>query len=163
MIGQARGETPQAGRREPLNESEHAARAGYPRCGLPRRLAAMAYDAVIVTGLLLIAAAAASPLDAGNQQALRDPAFTLYLLAVWFVYLALCWMRGGMTLGMRAWNVVLLADGGRPGWSRCAVRFAVSLLSAAALGAGFLWSLADPQRRCWHDIVSRTGLYRRVR
>lgn len=132
------------------------------RCGLARRLAAIGYDTVIVIGLLLIATAAASPFDAGNQQALRDPLFTLYLLAVWFIYLALCWKRGGMTVGMRAWKIVLLGDRGEPGWLDCSVRFAVSLVSAVTLGAGFWWSLTDPQRRCWHDIASGTGLYLRA-
>ena len=38
--------------------------------------------------------------------------------------------------------------------------FLLSLLSAALAGTGFLWSLFDPQKRCWHDRLSRTGLYR---
>jgi uncharacterized RDD family membrane protein YckC len=131
------------------------------RCGLPRRLLVMGYDAIIVTGLLLIATALVSPLDQGNQRALRDLEFTLYLAAVWFAYLAICWQRG-MTLGMRAWGVVLRSDEGVPpaGWRTCLLRYGVSLLSAACLGLGFAWSLFDAQRRCWHDMASRTGLYR---
>ena len=37
--------------------------------------------------------------------ALKDWAYTLYLLVVWFLYLAWCWRKGGMTVGMRAWRV----------------------------------------------------------
>jgi hypothetical protein len=39
-------------------------------------------------------------------------------------------------------------------------RFLLSLLSAAALGMGFLWSLLDRQQRCWHDRLSGTRLFR---
>lgn len=131
------------------------------RCGLVRRLLVMGYDAVIVVGLLLIAAAVASPLDRGNQQALRDPIFTLYLLTVWFAYLAWCWQHGGMTMGMRAWGVRLQATGRRQLDLRTSLlRFGVSLLSAACLGLGFAWSAWDPERRCWHDRASGTGLFR---
>jgi uncharacterized RDD family membrane protein YckC len=131
------------------------------RCGLFRRLAAISYDSIVVLGLLLIAAAVASPFDQGNQQAFRDPFFTLYLFAVGFFYLAVCWMNGGMTLGMRAWKLLLIADNDhRIGWKLCAVRFTAALISTALLGAGFAWSLFDPQKRCWHDIASRSGLYR---
>lgn len=135
--------------------------AGATRCGIVRRLLVMIYDTVIVVGLLLIAAAVASPFDHGNQQALRDPVFTLYLVAVWFAYLAWCWQHGGMTLGMRAWGVRLCATGLRDVTVLTSVlRFGVSLLSAACLGLGFAWSLLDDQRRCWHDRASGTGLFR---
>lgn len=131
------------------------------RCGLGRRLLIMGYDAVIVVGLLLIATALASPLDRGNQQALRDPIFTLYLLTVWFAYLAWCWQRGGMTLGMRAWGVRLQTTGRYSvGLRTSLLRFVVSLVSATCLGLGFAWSLWDLERRCWHDRASGTGLFR---
>ncbi len=84
----------------------------YPRCGLPRRLMAIIYDTIIVVGLLLIAAAIASPFDEGNQQAFRDPFFSLYLLAIWFFYLSLCWIHGVMTFGMRSLSFILFADKG---------------------------------------------------
>lgn len=131
------------------------------RCGLARRMGAILYDSLIVTGLLLIAAAAASPFDQGNQQALRDPVFTLYLIFVWYLYLSLCWKYLGMTVGMRAWRLRIISDDQETvTWKSSAIRFAVSLLSASCAGLGFLWSLFDPEKRCWHDRLSRTGLYR---
>jgi len=130
------------------------------RCSLSRRLGAIVYDALIVTGLLLIAAAVASPLDQGNQQAFRDPLFTFYLFVVWFLYLGLCWIYGGMTVGMRAWRVVVMDDkGGKITWGASLLRFVTALLSFGSLGLGFAWSWLDPDKRCWHDMVSGTGLY----
>ena len=129
-------------------------------CSLWRRLLAMLYDAVAVTALLMAATALAMALGFRELSATRDPLFALYLLAVWFGYLGWCWRRGGMTLGMRAWRLRLEnAEGGRPGWGRCLLRFLASLLSAAAGGTGFLWSLADPSNRCLHDLLSRTRLH----
>lgn len=128
-------------------------------CGLPRRLLAIAYDGLIVVALLMLAALVALPVTQGERQALRDPGYTLYLAVAWFAYLSLCWRSAGATVGMRAWRIRLRTeDGGPPGWGRCAVRFLVGLVSAAAVGLGFFWSLGDPRRRGWHDRASGTCL-----
>lgn len=130
-------------------------------CRLIRRLAAILYDATIVLALMMLAALLAMILGAGQRTALRDPGFTLYLLFVWYLYIAWCWHQGGMTIGMRAWRIRIEDDLGRkPSWGRTIVRFLASLLSAALLGAGFAWSLVDPKKRTWHDMISRTRLVR---
>jgi uncharacterized RDD family membrane protein YckC len=121
----------------------------------------MAYDTVAVIALLMLATALLMAVGFRELSPLRDPGYAAVLLLTWFAYLAWCWHRGGMTLGMRAWRVrIEQADSGRPGWGACGVRFLASLLSAGAAGLGFLWSLFDPQRRCWHDILSKTRLVR---
>lgn len=128
-------------------------------CGLLRRLMIIVYDLVIVMALLMLAAAMALLAQVGDKIAFRDLGYTAYLLAVWYAYLAWCWHKGGLTLGMRAWSVRIIDDSGNPpGWAHCTVRFLCSILSAAALGAGFLWSLFEKDKRCWHDIVSGTRL-----
>ena len=132
-----------------------------PPCGLPRRLAIMVYDALVIVALLMFATALALLAGFDEVTAGKDLWFTLYLAAVWFLYLAGFWRHGGMTVGMRAWRVVIVDDAGRrPGWWRCLLRFVVSWLSAALAGAGFLWSLFEPRRRTWHDLASRTRLLR---
>jgi len=130
-------------------------------CSLWRRLLVMAYDTVAVIALMMAATALAMLIGFRELDALRQPLYTLYLSAVWFFYLGWCWHRGGMTLGMRAWRVRIAArDGKLPGWRQCLVRFLCSLLSAASIGAGFLWSLFDSEKRCWHDRLSGTFLCR---
>ena len=130
------------------------------RCSLPRRLAAMIYDALIVIGLLIIAGAFASLVGAGKYQAFRDPTFTAYLIIVWFFYFALLWRSGGMTVGMRAWRVKIVPDeGDHLTWKACLTRFVTAFFSTAVLGLGLFWSFFEPQKRCWHDLTSRTGLY----
>lgn len=141
----------------PLPEEQ---RAPVP-CGLGRRLLAMAYDAVAVVALLMLATAGAMLAGFREVTALRDPAYTLYLGLVWFLYFGLSWHRGGLTLGMRAWRIRIATEAGDlPGWGRCLVRFLAAFLSAAAAGAGFLWSLLDARKRTWHDLLSRTRLHR---
>jgi uncharacterized RDD family membrane protein YckC len=130
-------------------------------CGLPRRLLAMLYDALAVVALLLLATGVALLAGSGQVTAGHDLWFTLYLLGVWFIYLAISWRRG-MTVGMRAWRVTIQnRDGAPPGWGQCILRFAVALVSAGLLGLGFWWSLFDDHKRCWHDMASNTCLLRR--
>jgi uncharacterized RDD family membrane protein YckC len=128
---------------------------------LVRRLAAILYDATIVFALLMLAALLAMLIGVGQKTAFRDPGFTLYLLSVWYVYIAWCWHQGGMTVGMRAWRIRIEDElGDKPSWGRTIVRFLASLLSAGLLGAGFLWSLVDSRKRTLHDIISGTCLVR---
>lgn len=130
-------------------------------CKLVRRLAAILYDATIVLALVMLAALVAMLLGMGKKTAFRDIGFTLYLLSVWYLYLAWCWHRGGMTVGMRAWRIRIESDSGQnPTWWQTIVRFLASLLSAALFGAGFLWSLVDSRNRTWHDLLSGTRLLR---
>lgn len=119
----------------------------------------MVYDGLVITGLLLIAAAVALPVTGDRVQAGRDMLYTLYLLAVWFAYLGWCWSRAGQTIGMKAWRVRLAPLPGKPfTLGRALVRFAVSLVSAASLGAGFLHALLRRDRATWHDLASNTRL-----
>jgi uncharacterized RDD family membrane protein YckC len=130
-------------------------------CGLLRRLAVILYDSAIVLALLMLATLFAMLVGLGQKTALKDPGFTLYLLIIWYLYLTWCWHKGGMTVGMRAWRVrIENSNGLNPGWGKATVRFLASLVSAAALGIGFLWSLGDSRKRTWHDILSGTRLVR---
>jgi uncharacterized RDD family membrane protein YckC len=96
-----------------------------------------------------------------GQTALMDPVYTFYLFLVWFIYIAGCWHTGGMTVGMRAWRVRIKNEhGNHPDWKKSSIRFFAAWLSAAAAGAGFLWSVTDRDKRCWHDILSGTRLVR---
>lgn len=130
-------------------------------CSLPRRLLVMAYDAVILLGLLMVGSAMALPFGEAEKIALQDFWFTLWLIIVCFAYLGGCWHHGGMTVGMRAWRVNLISsDGGSISWPRCLLRFLLGSFSLAAFGLGFVWALFDLQKRGWHDIAAHTVMIR---
>ncbi len=133
-----------------------------PPCGLLRRGMIMLYDLMPAIAIVFIAAIIALPVTGDTVRLGLDPFYTVYILGAWFLYLGLCWTQSGQTLGMRAWKTEIVdGQGRRPGWRTSLIRFAASLLSAAALGLGFWISLFREDRACWHDLVSHTRLQRR--
>ncbi len=132
--------------------------------GLPRRLAAAAYDALLLFGILFAATLLVLPFTGGQAIRPGNLLFAAYLLAVGFLFFGWFWTHGGQTLGMRAWRIELVSeDGTRVGWRQCLVRCAAALISWAALGLGFWWALWDPRGLTWHDRASRTRLVYRER
>jgi uncharacterized RDD family membrane protein YckC len=129
-----------------------------------RRLAAASYDALVVAALWFIATAVAMPLSRGAitpDHPLAELIYRLYILAVGFLFFGGFWVRNGQTLGMLAWRVKLVRDGGGSvSWTQALIRYLAAYLSWAALGFGFWWSLWDPQRKTWHDRLSGTRLVR---
>lgn len=128
------------------------------------RLVAAVYDLLPLVGLWFVAGALALAVTAGEL----DPHRFLHkllvqglVLALTLVYFVVSWLRGGQTLGMRAWHLrVVRADGGRVDAMRALLRFGVAMISLAAAGIGFAWALFDPQRRAWHDIAAHTLVVR---
>ena len=130
-------------------------------CGFFRRLAIIGYDIAIVVSLFILATMLAMLAGFGGGTALKDPGYTLYLFAVWFLYITWCWHKGGMTVGMRAWRVKIEDNNGhQPGWGKSTIRFLTSLVSVGMAGLGLFWSLFDSRQRSWHDMLSGTRLTR---
>jgi uncharacterized RDD family membrane protein YckC len=123
---------------------------------LPRRLAAIVYDGLLLIGVLVTATALALGLvvllvgvkvfEAHNPLA-GNPFFQTYLLLVCFFFYGGFWTHGGQTLGMRAWRLrVQRRDGRGIGWWQALLRFllgslwlapVVSLHRLFGVGAGF--------------------------
>lgn len=132
-------------------------------CGLGRRILVMAYDALALIALMMVVTALLLMTPLRDQKAFVDVLPTLILFITWYLYLAWCWQQG-LTLGMRAWRVKIEFYGERrAGWGRYGLRFLVSLVSAACLGLGFIWSLFDSRQQTWHDMASNSRLVRTPR
>ena len=130
-----------------------------PRPGLPRRLAALVYDSLLLFSLLFAATVPVLFLTGGEAVGPDQPAFTAYLLAVSYVYFGWCWTRSGQTLGMRAWKIRVRTRDGRPlGWRCSLARFAAALVSIGVAGAGLLWVAFDRDGMSLHDRLSGTVL-----
>jgi len=124
--------------------------------GLTRRLAAAAYDGLLLVAAWLAATAVLMPLVRAPIPA-HSGWFQAYLIAVSFLFFGWFWTHGGQTLGMRAWRLrVVSADGGRVPWRRALLRFLAAALSWGLAGLGVLWCLADAKRRTVHDRLSGT-------
>ncbi|MHA7113554.1 RDD family protein [Pseudomonas promysalinigenes] len=145
----------------------------FPPVGLGRRLAAMFYDFLLCTALLIVTAGAYKMVQMAiiGEARMRelteagaldgDPLLSTLLLFALFGFFAKFWTHGGQTLGMQVWGVrVQNADGSAISLWQALLRFMVAIASCLCLGLGFIWSLFDKRRRSWHDIYSHTQLVR---
>ncbi len=84
--------------------------------------------------------------------------FNLLISAfVWVFYFVGAWMLVGQTVGKRVLGLrVVSLDGSLPVFKQALVRYVGYWLSALPFFLGFLWVLADDERRGWHDKISHT-------
>ena len=132
--------------------------------GMPRRLAAVFYDLLLLVALWMLVTALFLPLNGGLALAHDSPLYDAYritLASATLLFFTGFWSRGGQTLGMRAWHFKVVRDNGRPlRFSDALKRAAAALVSLAPAGLGFWWALFDPQSLAWHDRLSGTRLSR---
>jgi uncharacterized RDD family membrane protein YckC len=127
---------------------------------MPRRLAAIVYDLLLLIAILMLATLLLLPLTGGEAIRSGNHFFQLYLLLCSYIYFAWQWARGGQTLGMRAWRLRLRRsrDFAAPQWRDVSIRFIAAAFSWLLLGSGFLWALFDDDLQALHDRLSRTRL-----
>lgn len=140
--------------------------ADLPRANFARRLGPIVYDLLAVTAVLMLAAGIglgfAALLVATNLISLSEGAdhasllegnwlFRLYLLAVIFWFYGAFWVRGGQTIGMRAWRIkVQNTDGSCISWKQAAIRFVT-----AVFGLSNIRALFSKDRLGWQDKAAR--------
>ncbi|NWA05079.1 RDD family protein [Pseudomonas gingeri] len=145
----------------------------FPAAGLGRRLAAMFYDFLLCTALLIVTGFIYKGVqmvfiseprlkvlsDAGALDG--DPLFSTVVFCVLFAFFAKFWTYKGQTLGMQVWGIrVQNADGTAISLLQALLRFMVSIASWLFAGLGFIWVLFDKRKRSWHDIYSNSQLVR---
>ncbi|MBL4712032.1 MAG: hypothetical protein COB77_04535 [Gammaproteobacteria bacterium] len=133
-----------------------------PNVGIFRRFFAMLYDGFLLIAILFIVSAIVTALNHGKAIEPDDTLYPLFVMTVFslsYLYFAWFWINNGQTLGMKTWKMQLLAvDNNVVSWKTTAIRFGCAIFSWGFFGLGFLWSLFDNKKRCWHDIVSKTVL-----
>jgi uncharacterized RDD family membrane protein YckC len=133
-----------------------------PVAGLLRRLGALLYDSLLLLALLMLGTACFLPFTRG--EAITFEAFpvlaVLHKLAVVLLtigFYGVFWTRRGQTLGMASWRLrVEREDGELLNWRDTVRRIGAGVLSLLPLGLGWLWIIADRDRRAWHDRLSAT-------
>lgn len=125
-----------------------------------RRLGAITYDvflafslAFFIIGVILITF---FEREAQNNALM----FIIYLLTSYF-YFAWSWVKGGQTLGMKAWKFRVQQDNGELITHKQAlIRFILSVVSLWMMGLGFVYQLFDKENLAFHDKFSKTRLMR---
>lgn len=121
----------------------------------------MAYDTILLVCVIFVAWQPVPLLPDYLPTILSRAVRLAYLILIIYLFFAWFWVRGGQTLGMRAWKIRLVSTR-QPGisvtWQESWLRFVGALFSWACLGAGFLWSMFDTERMTWHDRFSNTML-----
>lgn len=151
--------------------------------GILRRIFSMLYESILLFAVAFIAtwlfqfAAAGAVVDGWQRTALQ-----FYLAAVFAAYFLWCWLRGGQTLAMKAWNIRLIAPG-RPSvppglalarlalaavlvgsfWAALIAAFMhrnawIAFATLAVTGVGLGWALFDRDRQFLHDRLAGTRL-----
>ena len=130
-------------------------------CGLLRRLAAILYDSLLLFSILFFATLILLPVTGGKAFSANNHLYHLYLCACCFFYLAWQWVRGGQTLGMKAWRIKVITIDGHPvNWKQAGIRFLLAVISWITFGAGFIWIYFDRDALAFHDRFSGTRLIR---
>jgi uncharacterized RDD family membrane protein YckC len=134
--------------------------------GLLRRLGAMIYDGLLLAALLMVATALWLPFTRGEAitaatQPVLEWVYRSMLVLLTIGFFGLFWTRSGQTLGMAAWRLkVERDDGALLTWKDTVIRLGAALLSWLPAGLGFLWIVADRDKRAWHDRLSHTRVVR---
>ena len=131
--------------------------------GLPRRLAAMFYDGLLMLAVVLLAVGLTLPFSGGEAIGLRAgltrTLLQLWVLGVMFAFFGGFWTHGGQTLGLTAWRMqVVLQDGSPLRWPDAALRFFWAIPSLGLAGLGLFWMVFDRERLALHDRLSGTRL-----
>lgn len=145
----------------------------FPNAGLLRRFAAIFYDFLLCTALVMVTTLIYKMVQLAifGEQRLRelsdsgaldgDPVLSSLLLICLFSFFAYFWTRNGQTLGMQVWGIrVQNADGSRISLMQALLRFMVSIASWLCFGFGFFWALTNPKRLTWHDRYSDSQIVR---
>lgn len=154
-------------------------------CPLWRRLTALVYDLLAVVAIVMMVGYLCQRITGGeliHTGAHTDIPWWYQPLQglVVAAYFVVSWLRGGHTLGMRAWRLRLVrSDGSRITFGPAVVRVLVAaaplllLALAPALGTqATLWAVAagwaiwfgiglfDPRHRAVHDMAAGTEIRR---
>jgi uncharacterized RDD family membrane protein YckC len=128
---------------------------------LLRRLAALAYDGLLLAGLAFVFTLLVVLGRGARVVAPQTWWFDACLLAIAMLFYVGFWTHGGQTLGMRAWRIRVISRDGEPlSATQAIARFFAAWLAALPAGLGYWWRIWDAEGRCWHDRLSRTRVIR---
>ena len=123
-----------------------------------RRILSILYDSFLIFALLVIMSMPFYSFNIEEDFALKIMMqiyfyFIIQFFFVWF------WVNNRATLGMRSWGVIIVDDTGNGiSYKRAIIRFNMAIISFAIFGLGFFISILRKDKKCMHDIISKTYL-----
>jgi uncharacterized RDD family membrane protein YckC len=122
------------------------------------RLMSLAYEGVLLFGILFVAAYLFLALVRDAQSGLPRLVFQVYVLAVCGAYFVFCWARSGQTLPMKTWHIRLVTAQGKPLAVGQAFRRYLLAVPGVLSGIGVLWAFVDRDSQFLHDRLAGTRL-----
>jgi uncharacterized RDD family membrane protein YckC len=128
-----------------------------PAAGLARRLASLAYEALLITALVLVMTFPFVGMTGGKVSTGSRIALQLYVLMVCGAYFIWFWRHGGQTLPMKTWHVKVVSNQGQTLTLRVAVlRYIYAIAGTLLLGVTYFWAIFDRDRQFLHDRLAGT-------
>ncbi len=128
-------------------------------CSLPRRLAAIFYDTLLLIAIFFVASFILLPLIGETGVESGNSFYNVFLILLAYLYFCWHWVNGRQTLGMRSWKIeVFNKTDSTLNWKQGSLRYFAALLSLLLLGLGFIWALFDKEKLALHDRLSKTKL-----
>ena len=125
-----------------------------------KRLAALLYDAFLITALLFLSTFLLLLARDGETFGPNHVGYILSQLAVGGAYLIFCWMKSGQTLGMLAWRIKLVNPETQSplSFQQASKRYLFACLGFWLGGIGLLWMFLNPKKLSLADYLSRTEM-----
>jgi uncharacterized RDD family membrane protein YckC len=120
--------------------------------GLGSRFVALLIDGIIVSviGGIIGLIFGSSPGEPNGVVSVIN----LVIGAAYYIYFI---GSSGLTLGGRVLGCkVVDYNGQQPSYGTAAIRWLMSIVSAAVLFIGYIWAFFDKNKQTWHDKVART-------
>lgn len=148
--------------------------------GIARRLASLAYEAMLLFAVAMIAGYLYSSLTQQRHALTGRTGLQVFLFLVIGLYFVWFWTHGGQTVAMKAWRLRLVDAGGAPvGPARAVLRYFAAwvwllpalitayraqahslalyfLAPSVGIVAYALCALLRPDRQFWHDALCGT-------
>tara|TARA_B100001758_G_C18415916_1_gene619657 strand:+ start:5369 stop:5770 length:402 start_codon:yes stop_codon:yes gene_type:complete len=123
-----------------------------------RRIIAIIYDLILVISILFLMSL---PLFNFN---LQEDIFLKIIVQIYFYliiqyFFVWFWVNKQGTLGMRTWKLKIVdINGNKISYKKAILRFNVAIISILFFGFGFIISIFHKDKKCLHDIISKTFL-----
>ncbi|MDC9714957.1 MAG: RDD family protein [Gammaproteobacteria bacterium] len=125
---------------------------------LLRRLGAISYDVFLAFSLAFFIIGVILIIFFEKQAQTGNWMFFICLLSSYF-YFAWSWVKGGQTLGMKAWKFHIVQNNDKNITHKQAfIRFVLSIASFSVVGLGLLYQLFNKENLALHDKLSNTRL-----